>query len=166
MAQGGAAAASAGPTFGQAIGQALQARAVRAVAGSPAAPRQSTTALGFTTRQTYLQGVQRVVGPQEAVQTMGGVVSGAAITALLIYKLFPKNQVPTAALVGVGGAILAASSPVGSLPEDLGMGATIFAAGWGLLRAFGQIKAPVSTSGAPVMVTPLRSGGTIVLTRR
>jgi hypothetical protein len=95
----------------------------------------------FTPRAVIQRAIPQVT-TAEAVRMMGGAFAGAAIAALMISKLFPHNRVLTALAVGVGSSILAASSPVTSLAENLGLGGAVMSMGWLVLDVTGQIREP------------------------
>jgi hypothetical protein len=146
---------SAGPTF-PSVGEfartyLLEIPRARALAGGARAPAGGPAA--FQTRASLAAAIPKTTLVQ-SVQLMGGVFAGAAITALLISKLFPNGRVLTALGVGAGGSLLAASSPPASLAESLGLGAAVGSGLWLLLDMVGQIKSPPTTTTTGQVLAP------------
>lgn len=84
--------------------------------------RPSSRVLGFTTRA---QVRPEVPGLEESLRVLGGVVAGAGISTLFIANMPADLEVLVALGLAAGSAVLTAASPVGSLPEEVGMGGTI-----------------------------------------
>ena len=96
----------------------------------------------FTAPTSRLQAQQQVgytvPKAEDALKSMAFFLVGAAAGGVLIGKLFPKTQWPTALGVGTIGLYLGAGSPPLSIPEMLGMGLLGAASGWAVFRGFDQ----------------------------
>ncbi len=99
----------------------------------------------FTSRQRVREQIGPLPTATQAVRTMGGAFAGAAVATVIVTRVFPQHRVLTAMGLGVGSAVLAAASPVGSLAEDLGVGGVIASAMIILLDMTGALKPPTST---------------------
>lgn len=96
--------------------------------------------------RAQLQRQQPVIGATDALKLAGGVIAGALIGTALITKIFPGQRVLMALAIMTGGAIFAGTSPVASLPESVGLGATVSGAGFLMLDAMHEITPPAGTT--------------------
>lgn len=156
------AATSPAPQRPSPIAQAIQQRIASAI-NPPVPPRVAVSgASTFTTRAQIQRGIP-AVSTIESVKLMGGAFAGAAVSALIISKLFPRQRVLTALALGVGSSVLAASSPPASLAENLGLGGAIGSALFLLLDLSGEIVAPPATSALAEVNPPAADAATLAL---
>lgn len=119
--------------------------------------KDAVAAPPYTTR-LMARHAMPIPSAQGSIETLVGAFVGAGVSAVLITKVFPRHQSVMAIASAPLFSILAAASPIGSIPEDVGIGGAVFSFGWLVLRAFNEIKIPTATSGAALAVDipPLR----------
>jgi len=76
----------------------------------------------------------------QLAEALVGVLGGAAISAVFITLLPPTNKWAAALLTGSLGALLAATSPIGTIAEEAGMGAFAASASWIYFDLAGQVS--------------------------
>lgn len=92
--------------------------------------------------------VRRQVGlglpsSSDLFEAVAGALGGALISAVFISIVpSPTSKFVAAALTGSLGVMLAATSPLGTIPSELGMGATAASGSFLYFDLTGQVKAP------------------------
>lgn len=75
-------------------------------------------------------GLQLTLEPEALVQSLAGGLGGAALVAVLV-GILPSERKFIGALLGLGiGGVLASTSPIGTIPQELGIGAVAASASW------------------------------------
>jgi hypothetical protein len=99
-----------------------------------------------------------VPSARDVAEATFGVLAGAAITATFV-TLVPGPAKWVAALAtGALGVILTSASPLGTIPEELGMGALAAAASWIFFDVTGQYSIPPTRAATPATAGLLRAG--------
>lgn len=79
---------------------------------------------------------------RQLLESVAGVLAGAAISAVFITALRNTNPLLGALTTGGLGIVLSTTSPIGTIPQELGMGALATSAAWVYFDATGQFSAP------------------------
>jgi hypothetical protein len=94
--------------------------------------------------------------PAEAVYAAAGGLLGAGVAAIVILAMpSPAAKWLGAALDVVAGGLFAAASPLGTIPQEMGVGALALAGGWMWFDLLGALQ------GQPSVAAPawLMEGG-------
>lgn len=93
----------------------------------------------------------------EAVYAAAGGLLGAGVGAFVILAMpSPAAKWLGAGMVTAAGSIFAASSPLGTIPQEMGVGALALAGGWMWFDLLGALRG--QTTIAPAWVTPPTGG--------
>jgi hypothetical protein len=91
--------------------------------------------------------------PREAVAAAAGGVLGAAVAAIVILGLpSPAAKWVGAVLDVMAGGFFAAAAPLGTIPQEMGVGALALAGGWMWFDLLGAVEGQPTV--APVWLTP------------
>lgn len=99
--------------------------------GSSPRPRPQQVVLSPPAREVRrAAGLQLTLEPEALFQSLAGGIGGAALVAILVGILPPERKF-IGAVIGLGiGGILASTSPIGTIPQEIGIGATAASAAW------------------------------------
>lgn len=99
---------------------------------------------------------------RQLAEAMTGVIGGAILSAFFITAMnSPSAKWVGALLTGGLGAVMAATSPIGTFAEEVGLGAAAVSTGWMYFDATAQFSQPSTSTGgagvAPVVLPTRRS---------
>ena len=80
-----------------------------------------------------------VPGPRDVVEACAGAVAGASASALFIGSMSGTARFVGAMISGIMGTYFAATSPVGTLPSEVGLGMFATSAAYMYYQLFGQL---------------------------
>lgn len=93
----------------------------------------------------------------EAVYAAAGGLMGATVAAAVILAMPSPAAKWMGALLDIGaGSIFAAASPLGTIPQEMGVGALALSGGWMWFDLLGAIRGQSSV--APAWMIPAKGG--------
>jgi len=93
---------------------------------------------------------------RQLAEAMAGVIGGAIASAFFITAMnSPSAKWVGAILTGGLGAIMAATSPIGTFAEEAGFGAAALSAGWMYFDATAQFAQPSTSTSGPAVSAPV-----------
>ncbi len=81
-----------------------------------------------------------VPGPRDVVEACAGAVAGASASALFIGSMSGTARFVGAMITGALGTYFAATSPIGTIPSEVGMGMFSTSAAYMYYQLFGQLE--------------------------
>ena len=114
-----------------------------------AQPRPVTVPLAPPAHAVRRQAGLGIPSVRDVAEATAGGLAGAMLAATFITVMPSAASKWIGALLGLGtGVILATSSPIGTLPQEMGVGALALSGGWMWFDLLGAVQTPPGAAGA------------------
>jgi hypothetical protein len=120
-----------------------------------AQPRPVTVPLAPPAHAVRRQAGLGIPSVRDVAEATAGGLAGAILAATFITVMPSPATKWIGALLGLGtGVILATSSPIGTLPQEMGVGALALSGGWMWFDLLGAVKTTPGQAGAVWLRNP------------
>ena len=123
-------------------------------AGKPPTPRAVSVPLSPPSYVVRQQAGLALPNGRQLFEALFGVLGGAVVSAVFITVMPGESKWVGAFLTGALGGVLAATSPIGTFAEEIGMGALAASGSWMYFDVTGQVAQPIPQAGAVRLPAP------------